>query len=355
MQPDGYLRRVDTDAPVLNQKTVRVLLSESSWTKIIDLGRPRPWRSSFLYLQVYVAILTVMLLEYYVHNVFFTLLAIVFIAGRQHSLYILNHDASHYSLYATPQVNKVIASIFSNLVMFHHPEAWSFVQWRRVHVFHHMHLFTDGDPNYVGRRMRGDVEREYAPGKLFITCIKNGLLTIIQFFIGRQDYVPVKGTTALKGQHNHLQALFCRFRDDSEMETERRIKWLFFTMMLSVIAYCELWRPFLLLWLLPMYTVYPMILSFMDLTEHRWTEEGENLNQNTRSVRLGTMIKIWISTLPRGLHREHHIYPRVIAADLPRLSAILNQDALLSHTKNGIGLLRELTERHARMSWGKHQ
>ncbi|WP_183085114.1 fatty acid desaturase family protein [Trinickia fusca] len=286
-----------------------------------------------------------MLLEHWVDHAAFTVLAIVFIAGRQHSLYILNHDASHYGLFKSPRTNKAVATLLSNLVMFHHPEAWSFVQWRRVHVFHHMYLFSDDDPNYVGRRMRGDVEREYPPGQLALACMKNGLSAIWQLFVGRQDYVPPKGRVTSKGHLNHLQALFCRFEGDRETEIERWVKLGFFAVALALIAYFHAWRPFLLLWLLPMYTVYPMILSLSDLTEHRWTEKTDDLNDNTRSVKTSAALRIWISMLPRGLHREHHIYPRVIAVDLPRLAAILRQASFYRQPTSFVGMLEELRQR----------
>lgn len=328
----------------LTPQTVRAFLSDATWNQVTRLGQPRPWRSVGMYLQVYAAILGAMLLEHWVDHVAFTVLAIVFIAGRQHSLYILNHDASHYGLFRSPRTNKAVATLLSNLVMLHHPEAWSFVQWRRVHVFHHIHLFTDDDPNYVGRRIRGDLERRYTRWMLCRACVKSGLTSIVQLFLGKQDYVPPKGRETRKGHLNHLRALFCRFHGDAETETERRIKLAFFAVALASIAYFNAWRPFVLLWLLPMYTVYPMILTLMDLTEHRWTEKTDDLNANTRSVKPSVALRLWISMLPRGMHREHHLYPRVVAADLPELGRILGGARFYQPPTSFLGMLGELDE-----------
>lgn len=93
-----------------------------------------PWKSVILYVKVYTAIFSAIIIGLYVQNPMVMLLTVIFIAVRQHSLYILSHDASHYSLFKSRRVNKMVATIFSNLVMFHHPEAWSFIQWRRVHL-----------------------------------------------------------------------------------------------------------------------------------------------------------------------------------------------------------------------------
>lgn len=79
-----------------------------------------------------------------------------------------------------------------------------------------------------------------------------------------------------------------------------------------------------------MYTVYPMLLTFMDLTEHRWTDTSAELENNTRSVRVGALAKLIMSALPRGFHREHHICPRVGVTKLPELSSILCEANVIS-------------------------
>lgn len=328
--------------PVLGAQASH-LLPKEAWQEVRALHKVRPWRSVLLYATVYAAIALAFAAEAYFHHPLVTLLAIVFIAGRQHSLYILNHDASHYGLFRSHKVNAAVGTTLSNLVMFHHPEAWSFIQWRRVHLLHHRNLFTPEDPNWLGRQLRGDTVRPYAPGRLVWTCIKAGLLTFLEFFKGRQDYVPPKGDGAIKWRDNHLRTLFLPFRDDPEMERERRIKLVFFAVVLAGVAYFGLWRPFLLLWLLPMYTVYPMILTLMDLTEHRWTQESEDLNVSARSTRLGLLPRVLISYLPRTLHREHHVFPGVAAVDLPKLSMLLCNAGLSPEPAKGMqALFQEL-------------
>ncbi|MCG8422359.1 MAG: fatty acid desaturase [Proteobacteria bacterium] len=332
--------------PQLDERNFRHRLSEHTLQQIRALHTVRPWHSVLTYVGVYLAIAAAFALDALANHPVITGLAIIFIAGRQHSLYIINHDASHHSLFRSRRTNKFFGTLFSNLVMFHHPEAWSYIQWRRVHLLHHKYLFTDRDPNYVGRRMKGDTTRNYTPAQLVWACAKAGITSITQFFVSRQDYVPAKSNQAIKGKHNHVRALFLPFRDDPEMETERRIKLVFFAVALAVVAYFDLWRPFLLLWILPMYTVYPMILTLMDLTEHRWDEPKGDLNRNTRSTNVGVAGRLLISTLPRTLHREHHIFPRVVARRLPQLSRLVCGAGLaMPPAGDGLtGILRELAE-----------
>lgn len=321
---------------------LRERLSPQSRAAITALAKPNPWRGTALYAVVWLAIAVAMVVEPWAKHPLVTIAAIIFIAGRQHSLYVLNHDASHYGLYRSHKTNKAVATVLSNLVMFHHPEAWSFVQWRRVHMLHHAFLFTERDPNYVGRALAGDTSQPISIGRLAVRCVKSAVLMPWQFFAGRQDYVRVRGQRAEKNKFNHLRTLLASFPDDPEMNRERWLKIIFFCVTLTSVAVFDLWRPLLLLWIVPMYTVYPMILTFHDLTEHRWTVPSKVLTQNCRSVRLGFVRRILVTLLPRGLHLEHHIFPKVIAFKLPQLSAILQRDHVIGPSMSFDGWVADI-------------
>lgn len=320
-------------------KTLRSAVTPQVWAEITSLAKPSSFRGLALYVGVYAAIGTAIAASLYLNHLLATILAVVFIGGRQHSLYILNHDAAHYGLFKTPFANKFLGTLLSNFVMFHHPSAWSYVQWRRVHRFHHTDLFTDRDPNYVDRVNAGDTLTHISLSGLFWRSIKDGILSPVRVFIAKQDYVPPNGDRCYNGKYNHLRALLIPFQGDREMEVERLLKLGFFIIAFSLISYYGVWSTFLIYWVLPMYLVYPMILAFMDYTEHRWPESGDDLEANSRSVRLGFLSKVIISFLPRGLHREHHLYQNVIAYKLPELSTILSRETRFTLPLNGLPAL----------------
>lgn len=312
--------------------------------KLKELSRPNALRGLYLYGKVYAAIIVTFIANYYFQNVAVLVVSVIFIAGRQHSLYILNHDASHLGLFRTKWANKWVASILSNFVMLHHPSAWSFEQWQRVHYFHHRELFTSKDPNYVDRVKAGDAHRQLSIGWLFLSCVKAGLLSPIKVFSGYHDYVPPSRQALYRQKHGHLRALLLPFKNDNAMELERYAKLAFIATTIVVIVLNDFLAQFLLLWVLPMYTIFPMILTFMDLTEHRWNSKSTDPVQNSRSVQYGVLEKLVISFLPRGFHREHHLCPRVIASDLPKLSRLLCENGNLEKPVRGvIGLLSDVT------------
>lgn len=333
----------------MSQKDFLKLLPKLTIAGMKDIAQVRPMRSAYLYGKVYTAIAVLIFLAIYFDNPFVTLLTIVLIAGRQHSLYILNHDAGHNGLFRSTAANRWVATVFSNFAMFHHPSAWSFIQWKRIHNFHHHKLFTSGDPNYVDRQVNADTSRALTIPVLLRESVKSGLFSSLRFFIGKQDYATQAGT-AIKFRDNHLRTLFLPFFNDRAMETERYAKIAFFVAAFALIAYFDVWGSFLLFWIVPMYTVYPMILTFMDLTEHRWTDRSTDPILNSRAIRYGFLAKMLFSYLPRGLHREHHLYPAVIAADLPRLSKLLCQGRHLSPPLVGLGAVLADVRREAMLS-----
>jgi fatty acid desaturase len=248
-------------------------------------------------------------------------LTILFIGARQHSLYILSHDAAHNSIFTSRETNKAIATWLSNLPFLHHPEAWSYIQWRRIHLLHHSGLFSAADPNYVGRRTKGDTLAELTRPALAWRCLRTGLLSSAQWVIGRQDYVAPRGNEISNIAHS--RALFTSSRGDPEMRSERRLTWAFLVAFIAIVTALGGWRIVALYWLVPMYTVYPAILHLMDLTEHRWSRASQDLVENTRSSRPGVVARLFLTELPRTYHREHHVLARVPVHHLPALHRVL--------------------------------
>jgi fatty acid desaturase len=115
-----------------------------TWKRMSGLAVPNAMTSIYLYARTYLVIGLVIAAACHVHNIGISIIAVFLIAARQHTLYILNQDAAHSGLFRSPSANKWTASVLSNFVMLHHPEAWSYVQWRRVHLLHHTRYFTDG-------------------------------------------------------------------------------------------------------------------------------------------------------------------------------------------------------------------
>ena len=249
-------------------------------------------------------------------------IAVVFIAARQHTLYVLNHDASHGNLFSAPRTNRWFANFFCVWPFLHHPEAFSFELWRRIHVLHHKFLFRSGDPNYVGRERRGDTARPPTFWILAKNLVTAPLEAIWGFLFGQQDYVGPLGYGPEVVRRVSHQGLFWRsWRQDRDLERERWGKWAFFLASIAVVYWQPSWgRILALYWLVPMYAVYPAILRWMDLTEHNWADPSGKLEHQANSRRGNLVYSLFLSDLSRHLHWEHHSNPRVPFHRLPAYS-----------------------------------
>lgn len=296
--------------------------------QISQLETPSTWHGILSYAKVYAELFSVAILHMrynlYLHP-FALLTCVVFIAGRQHSLYILNHDAGHGSLFKTKTLNRWISTALSIVPMWHHPEAWSYVQWKRIHRLHHGYLFTDNDPNFVSRIRSGDTEKPINVLTLIKLCLLSMPRTVYAFFFLRQDHCPPASTRFEKNKIPHIKALLHIMVRDSEMAIEQIVKIACYLITGLLFSFNDLWFAFFVFWVIPMYTVYPMILTYFDLTEHYWSVPSQDIKRNTHSKKHGFIAQMIVSQLPRGLHREHHLFPRVRSALLPKLKVFLNK------------------------------
>lgn len=273
------------------------------------LSQPLGIYTFLLYFIVYASVALVFFMEKWFSisdNIFITIIAIAFVAGRQHSLYVLNHDAVHGSLFKSKHWNRWVATIFSVFPMLHHPELWSFIRWKRDHIHHHAFLFTEHDPNYQFRFRHKDTLHSITPWRLVTKCLISAPMSVFNFF-------------------KQLLSVFIPAWHDPELKNEWISAWVFILIACGLITYFELWRSVFIFWIIPMYTIYPMILTYFDLTEHFWEAKETSPASNTRSVTHGFLLKTLISHLPRGLHREHHLYPGIPAANLPFLKMMLDK------------------------------
>ena len=320
-------------------------LSASAQAEIRDMHKNRPWWVMLHYLGLYGVVALIWYLCVSVDSLAIWVLGIWWIAVVQHGLYVVHHDASHFGHFRSKSLTRWVGFALCVVPMFHHPEAWSFEQWRRRHVRHHQHLFTFGDPDYANRARRGDTTRAYSRLDLLRACVRTGLTSIFAFFRGRQDAVGPGQAVLRPGAHHHLRTLFRPFIDDPLMERERRIKLVAMPLMLVAVAWFGLWTPFFVLWILPMYTVYPALLHLMDLTEHNWQREDQSIPINSRSTAYGLLARVFITWYPRPYHREHHLFPGVLCPDLPRLARLLADEGRVAESRRGLGSLLDSVAR----------
>ena len=320
--------------PLSSRSMVR--LSVQARAELHRLSTPRSLLSASAFAFTYVAIIAAALVIERTGLYWLYPIAVVFIAARQHSLYMLNHDASHSALFKSRNVNKVVATWLANLPLLHHPDTWSFVQWRRQHLLHHSELGTKLDPYWVYRDSEGLTRREMTRPELVWRVVKVGLMSSLGWITAKQGIFRAR-TGEFVREVPHWKVFFEPFRDDPEMRNERWLTWAFTLAAVAVITLLGGWFIVLLYWIVPMYTVYPMLLELSEMTEHHWHVAPDDMVETTTSTIPGIFTKLFVSELNRTLHREHHLLAKVPCYNLLGLHRLLHANGLVPPSVRGLG------------------
>ena len=76
------------------------------------------------------------------HNVFLYILSFITIGALQHRLSIFLHEAIHFTLFNSKQLNRFVGSLSAYMIFF----KWSY---RKIHLKHHKHLGGEHDPDLI--------------------------------------------------------------------------------------------------------------------------------------------------------------------------------------------------------------
>ena len=265
------------------------------------------------------------------------LLALVFIASRQHALLVIGHDASHYTLLRDRRWNDWIG----DLLLFW-PGFLSVGLYRHFHRDHHRYLATERDANRVlwrthdaAGRQRPEWVYPKSPAALAVFLLRRAAL--------------LRGGRWMVGG---LLSMFARgeFRRDSWWYALARS--LYYLAIAALLTRLGWWRAFLLYWLLPYCTWHMVIEHVRVICEHSGIRNGVPPYHMTRT----TLPRLWerLLVLPRniGYHQEHHWYPGVPLYNLPQLHALMARETRFGRdaevAPSVFAALRTCTDRKAR-------
>jgi fatty acid desaturase len=211
--------------------------------------------------------------------------AIVGIAGAQHGLAVLAHEAAHYRSFATRWLNDLVGFLCGA------PLGLSMRTYRLVHNIHHRHLYEPVDPDLALMagypRGRAYLLRKLAKDLVGITVVKN-----YSYFVGRPQ-----GERRVEGR--------------AAAARERKLVALANIAFVSLSIYMGFWRWYLLLWLLPLVTLLQAILRLRAIMEHGAVDDTTTPLKAARTNFVPRYL-YWI-LFPHDVHYhiEHHLYPSI--------------------------------------------
>jgi len=249
-------------------------------------------------------------------NIWTALWALMLVPLAAHGFAILSHDAVHYRLFSSRRVNDLVGR-FCGLII-----GVSMCTYRVVHRLHHNHLYEqDLDPDIA--LMAG-----YPRGKLYlfkkllidltgITAWKN-----YSYFMGR----PTKNAVTQK-RVKPLDDTSPKLRRDARQD--RVLVAVFHIAMLILAIVTGLWQEYLLLWFLPLITVFQVMLRLRAVLEHGAVTDFSSPLTASRTNLAPAPVCWFLFPHKVNYHVEHHLYPSVPHYNLPACHAACRDAGML--------------------------
>jgi fatty acid desaturase len=249
------------------------------------------------------------------------IIAVPVIACCQHAIFVLVHESAHYRLFANRTLNDVIGRLLAASV------GISMCSYRIVHRLHHNHLYGALDPDLAlhGGYPRG---RTYLLRKLLVD-----LTGLTAYKTYRYFFFAAPSANAASGQR--LRPL-----DDTAPALKaaalRDRRWVIVFQISTVLALAAIGGAkavgaWVVLWVLPAFTILQAILRIRAILEHGAPLDISDPMGSARTCLAGPFSRWVLFPHHVNYHIEHHLYPAVPHYNLPALHARLLDLGVLAH------------------------
>jgi fatty acid desaturase len=282
-----------------------------------ELTRRSPWRATAAVLHDFTVIAaSAALALYFWPNPLVIILAVIVIGTRQHALFVIAHDAAHYLLYERRWLNDAVGRTCAAV------QGLSMCTYRVIHRLHHNNLYGALDPDTAlhGGYPRG---KWYLLRKLLKDLSGLTAWKTYAYFLGGAPALNTATNVALRPLDDTSEKLRREARQDRNVVIALDVA------ALALFAWSGHLLQYLVLWVLPLFTVVQAILRLRAVAEHGATTD---FSSPLTAARTNTGPR-WVEWLlfPHHVnyHIEHHLYASVPHYNLPRLHREMGSRGLL--------------------------
>lgn len=216
----------------------------------------------------------------------------------QNRLAVLVHESSHYMLFRNRLVNELAANLFVAFPLFA-----VMGNYRAVHWAHHRNVNDpERDPDL--RRLSAHQKRDFPIGKWRF---------LWEYVLVQMS--PHKAISYLRGRAKYAVAPISDRAAEQNFEwlSPRASRWLrrgYLLALVAVLTWFEWWPEFLLLWMVPMFTVYPAVLFLREIAHHgNYPDNGDFTNSRVYEGK-------WLERevffpFSEQNHVLHHMFPAI--------------------------------------------
>lgn len=265
-----------------------------------EIKEKQDWRNVLSISSNWLQMSSAMALFFIYPNVITFLVALVIIGSRQFALAVLAHDAAHNLLFANNKVNDWAGQWFCAYPIFQDNRVY-----RPYHLKHHRHTETDDDPDLVLSSPFPITKRSFI----------------------RKVFRDLTGITGVKRYWGSLSSIF-RTKGDNVFnkisKTSNKLHgFLISNLIIFVLISTTMhWSLFLLLWWLPSFTYYSLIIRIRNISEHAVTP-GNNDFDNTRTTKSTVLTRFLMVPHNVNYHLEHHLFTRCPWYNLPKAHSMM--------------------------------
>lgn len=265
-----------------------------------EIKEKQDWRNVLSISSNWLQMSAAMALFFFYPNVITFLVALVIIGSRQFALAVLAHDAAHNLLFENNKVNDWAGQWFCAYPIFQDNRVY-----RPYHLKHHRHTETDDDPDLVLSSPFPITKRSFI----------------------RKVFRDLTGITGVKRYWGSLSSIF-RTKGDNVFnkisKTSNKLHgFLISNLIIFVLISTTMhWSLFLLLWWLPSFTYYSLIIRIRNISEHAVTP-GNNDFDNTRTTKSTVLTRFLMVPHNVNYHLEHHLFTRCPWYNLPKAHSMM--------------------------------
>ena len=278
------------------------------------------WRAIGLVVHAWGVIFAAMALFVWWPNPLTFLLAAAIIGARQLGLSILMHDGAHDLLLTNKTWNMRLSQWFCAF-----PTFTDTVAYRHYHLKHHAHAQQPDDPDLVLS----------AP---FPVTRKSLYRKIFRDLTGRTGFQQRKAqlANAWGSAPMSLAAHMGKFVRDLGGPLAAN------GVLFAGLALSGHWYLYPALWLLPLLTVYQMVLRIRNIAEHAMVPDDNDPFRNARTTLASPLERAFLAPYWVNYHVEHHLLMWVPCYNLPKFHKFLQQGPLASRVEIKKGYLTVL-------------
>jgi fatty acid desaturase len=238
------------------------------------------------------------------HNWIIWIAAAIIVGRSQHALAVLMHDAAHFRVLENRALNDFVGQWLCAF-----PIASNLYAYRKVHLRHHRYLLTDRDPDLSLSR---GYPVTWPSFRRKLLRDATGVSSLVM-----RGYLDVEN-----GRNRFtLRKLYSRISREILI---RRIAVVAFV---AALFYLGFGWTFVALWIIPLLTVYQVILRIRGVLEHAAVPDPHDGLRNARTIIANNpILRFTLNPHHVAYHLEHHLYPAVPHYNLPALHQALKAD-----------------------------